>query len=181
MRYIRAGKIAPAREWKAEMNRISQSILLRAIDAVEKMNSDRKERLADEIFLSQPHMLGSVLVLPRLGVSALKLELALDTLFLCFQAMKESGLPWPLITEEELERQLLHTDAIIKFYASLDGKAPRTSSVQQYVDSHTEKELLAWVLTTCRDWLQTVDPEETDKYVLQVAVNIVNCVASVPM
>jgi hypothetical protein len=163
------------------MSRISQSILLRAIVAVQKMNSDRKERLADEIFLSQPHMLGSVLVLARLGVSTLKIEPALDTLFLCFQAMRESGLNWPLITEEELERQLLYTNAIIKFYASFDDESPRNSSVQQYVDNHTEKELLAWVVTKCRDWLQTVAPEETDKYVLQVAVNLVNCVASVPL
>jgi hypothetical protein len=83
------------------MSRISRSALRRAIIAVEKMKSEEKLRLADEIFAVQPNMLGSVLVLSRLGVSTKKLEFALETLFLCFQAMKESGLDWPLITEDE--------------------------------------------------------------------------------
>jgi hypothetical protein len=45
----------------------------------------------------------------------LKLEPAFDTLFFCLQAMKESRLNWPLITEEELERQLLYTTATAAF------------------------------------------------------------------
>jgi hypothetical protein len=33
----------------------------------------------------------------------------------------------------------------------------------------------------CKDWLQSVSPEETDRYVIHVAVNLVNRVASVSM
>ncbi|MGC9293326.1 MAG: hypothetical protein ACP5EP_11500 [Acidobacteriaceae bacterium] len=163
------------------MSRISRDALLRAIVAVQKMDNTQKTQLADEIFVSQPNMLGSFLVLSTLGVPAEKTGLALNVLLLCFQAMKESGLTWPVITEDDLERQLVRTTAILKFYESFSDEDSRMNSVQQYIDDHTEKELLAWVVTMCKAWLQSVSPEETDKYVIQVAVNLVNCVASVPM
>jgi hypothetical protein len=163
------------------MSRISQDALIRAIAAVQKMDSAQKIQLADEIFVSQPNMLGSFLVLPTLGVSTKKTGLAFDTLLLCFQAMKESGLTWPVITEDDLERQSARTTAILKFYDSFSDENLRKSSALQYIDDHTEKELFAWVITMCKDWLQSVSPEETDRYVIHVAVNLVNCVASVSM
>ena len=163
------------------MNRISQDSLFRAIAAVQKMDNEQKIQLADEIFVSQPNMLGSFLVLPKLGVPTKKIGLAFDTMLLCFQAMKESGLTWPVITEDDLERQSARTTAILKFYDSFSDENLRKNSAQQFIDDHTEKELFAWVITMCKDWLQSISPEETDKYVIDVAVNLVNCVASVPM
>jgi hypothetical protein len=50
---------------ESEMSRISRNALLRAIQAVQEMNNEQKLGLAEEIFSSQPNMLGSVLVLPR--------------------------------------------------------------------------------------------------------------------
>ena len=163
------------------MNRISQDSLFRAIAAIQKMDNEQKIQLADEIFVSQPNMLGSFLVLPKLGVPTKKIGLAFDTMLLCFQAMKESGLTWPVITEDDLERQSARTTAILKFYDSFSDENLRKNSAQQFIDDHTEKELFAWVITMCKDWLQSISPEETDKYVIHVAVNLVNCVASVPM
>jgi hypothetical protein len=96
--------------------------------------------------------------------------------------MKESGLNWPLITEDEQNYQMQRNKAIIRFYASFDIQAIRKSSVQQQcIDDHPEKELFAWVITRCREWLRGIRPEESDKYVLQVAVNLVNCIAFVPI
>jgi hypothetical protein len=161
------------------MSRISQDVLSRAIAALQKMDDAQKIQLADEILASQPNMLGSFLVLPTLGVPTKKTGLAFDTLLLCFQAMKESGLTWPVITEDDLDRQSARTTAILKFYDSFSDENLRRSSAQQYIDDHTEKELFAWVMTMCKDWLQSVSPEETDKYVIHVAINLVNCVASV--
>ena len=96
------------------MSRISRNALLRAIQAVQEMNNEQKLGLAEEIFSSQPNMLGSVLVLPRLGVSAAKQEFVLEILFLCFQAMKESALTWPLITEDEQENQLRRHNILLR-------------------------------------------------------------------
>ncbi len=163
------------------MIRISQDVLFRSIAAVQKMDDAQKIQLADEIFVSQPNMLGSFLVLPTLGVPTKKTGLAFNTLLLCFQAMKESGLTWPVITEDDLDRQSARTTAILKFYDSFSDENLRRSSAQQYIDDHTEKALFAWVMTMCKDWLQSVSPEETDKYVVHVAVNLVNCLASVSM
>jgi hypothetical protein len=163
------------------MSRISRNALLRAIQAVQEMNNEQKLGLAEEIFSSQPNMLGSVLVLPRFGVSAAKQEFVLEILFLCFQAMKESGLTWPLITEDEQENQLRRHNILLGFFASLDEQSLRNSSLQQFVDGHSEQDLLAWVMTKCREWLLESVREESDKYVLQVAVNLVNCIAFVPM
>ena len=163
------------------MSRISRDALFRAIVAVQKMDDAQKIQLADEIFVSQPNMLGSFLVLSKLGVPAKKTGLAFDVLLLCFQAMKESGLTWPVITEDDLERQSARTTAILKFYDSFSDENLRKNSAQQSIDDHTEKELYAWVITMCKDWLQSISPEETDKYVVHVAVNLVNCVAFVPM
>jgi len=119
----------------AEMSRISQDALFRAIAAVQKMDSAQKIQLADEIFVSQPNMLGSFLVLSTLGVPTKKTSLALDTLLLCFQAMKESGLRWPVITEDDLERQSARTTAILKFYDSFSDENLRKSSALQYIDA----------------------------------------------
>jgi hypothetical protein len=41
----------------------------RATIDVEALGHDSKVRLGDEIFLAQPNLLGSVLVLARMGVS----------------------------------------------------------------------------------------------------------------
>src|ERR1700692_964383 len=145
---------------ESEMSRISRNALLRAIQAVQEMNNEQKLGLAEEIFSSQPNMLGSVLVLPRLGVRAAKQEFALEILFLCFQAMKESGLTWPLITEDEQENQMRRHTILLRFYASLDGKSEQNSSTQQYIDAHPEQDLLAWVMTQSREWFLKSDPEE---------------------
>jgi hypothetical protein len=163
------------------MSRISRSALLRAIKAVQEMTAEQKLGLADEIFSSQPNMLAAVLVLRSLGVPAAKQEFALEILFLCFQAMKESGLTWPLITEDEQENQMQRHTTLLRSYASLDGKSERNSSTQQYIDAHPERDLLAWVMTQNREWLLKSDPEESDKYVLQAVVNLVSCIAFVPM
>jgi hypothetical protein len=72
-------------------------------------------------------------------------------------------------------------NAIVKFYASFNVQALKKSSVQQFIDEHSEKELLAWVMTRCREWLREIPPEESDKFVLQAVVNVVNCIAYVPM
>ena len=61
------------------MSRISQDALFRAIAAVQEMDGAQKIQLADEIFVSQPNMLGSFLVLSTLGVPTKKTSLALDT------------------------------------------------------------------------------------------------------
>jgi hypothetical protein len=135
------------------MTRISLEAMARAMKTVEALNLRQKEPLTDEIFLAQPHMLGSVLVLPKLGVSMEKMEFVIELLLLCFQAMKESGRTWPLITEDD----------------------------QEYIENHPEQNLLACIGARTADWLERIDPEDSDRYVMLAAANLVNCIAFVPM
>lgn len=162
------------------MSRISHNALARAIATVRAMDMKQKEQLADELFRAQPHLFGSFLVQKQLGVSLEKMDFLIDLLLICFQAMKESGLIWPVITEDELDRQLQRYIAIVKFGDDL-GKSLRDQSMLQYIEDHPEKELLAYVQVETANWLNRIVPEETDEYVMMAAANFVNCIAFVPM
>jgi hypothetical protein len=162
------------------MSRISLSALAQAITEVRVMDMQQKEQLADEIFRVQPHMLASVLVQKRMGVSLEKMDFLFNLLFICFQAMKESGLTWPLITEDEQDRQLGRFVGSVKFGDDL-GVSLRDQVMRQYVENHPEKELLTYVVAEAVIWLKRIVPEESDKYVMLAAANLVNCIAFVPL
>ena len=123
-------------------HRIPRNALLRAVSAFKAMDDKQKELLADELLRVQPNLLGSALVLARLGVPMDKVGFALDMLFICFRAMRESGLTWLVITEDELDRQSQRFVGIVRFGSDL-SESLRNQSIQQYVDDHPEKELLA--------------------------------------
>lgn len=158
------------------MNRISVDTLALAIKQVRSLTMTQKEAMVDEIFRAQPNLLGSVLAQHRLGVSLVKIEFLLDILQVCFQAMKVSGHVWPPITLDEQERQMQRLTASVKFGGNM-GNGLQQIATKQYIDAHPEKYLLAYVLAECADWLKKVAPEETDKFVLLAAINLVNCIA----
>lgn len=162
------------------MSRISLQVLARAIKVVQTMNMAQKEALADELFHAQPTLLGAVLVLPRMGVPMERVEFALNLLFVCFQSMKESGLSWPRISEDELDRQAARYSAIVQFSEGMHPTLVQQAQ-QQFAAGHPEPALLAYVSTETTHWLASVNPLESDKYVLLSTMNIVNCIAYVPM
>ncbi|WP_426338188.1 hypothetical protein ACN9MZ_06215 [Pseudoduganella sp. S-14] len=162
------------------MSRISAPILARAIKAIQAMNTAQKEALADELFQAQPTLLGAVLILPRMGVPMERVEFALNLLFVCFQSMKETGWSWPRISEDELDRQATRYSAIIQFSEGMHPMLVQQAQ-QQFATGHPEPALLAYVSTETTRWLSSVAPLESDKYVLLSAMNVVNCIAYVPM
>ena len=85
------------------------------------MDATQKEQLADQLFRVQPHVVASFLVQKQLGVSLEKMDFLVDILLICFQAMKESGLTWPLITEDEQDRQMARFVATVQFHDDLPG------------------------------------------------------------
>jgi len=162
------------------MPRMSEHHLCQAISKVGAMCLAQKAQLADEIFHAQPNLLGSVLAQQGLGVSLAKIDFLLNLLLVSFQAMKESRLTWPLITEAELERQVQRHTAIVSFGSSLEEDL-RDQSMLQYVDEHPEKALLAYVQGELGNWLRRIEPEESDKYVMTAAMALINCIAFVPL
>lgn len=163
--------------------RISIEQVATAVRKVRAMDQAQKLALADEIFKAQPNLLASCLVQPRLGVAMESVEFLLNVLFVCFQAMKESGHDWPLITEDEQDRQMARHTAAVKFSEELPDPTLASTAREFYVADHTETPLLAFVLDETRTWLQDLArrgvESESDKYVMMAAINLVNCIAAV--
>lgn len=86
-------------------------------------------------------MFGSALALQCMGVSFAKIEVVLELLFVCFQAMKQSGLRWPLITEADLDKQLGRYVATVRFGEDL-SPAQRQRAMMQYLETHPGKPYL---------------------------------------
>lgn len=154
--------------------------LAAAINKIRAMDMKQKEAFADELVRDQPHMFASFLVQHQMGVSHEKMEFLLEILFICYQAMRESGKRWPLITEDEQDKQMERYIAAVK---SGENLSPEHSdrALKKYISAHPEQPLLAYVMTETAAWLGRVVPEETDKYIILTAVNLVNCIAYVPM
>jgi len=142
------------------VSRISADAMVKALGAAQAMDSQQKARLADEVFRTQPNLLGSILVLPQLGVSLPKVDFAVDILLVCFLAMKASGLTWPVISEDDQDRQLQPFVAISRFGDDLNDNL-RARSMQQYITDHPEKNLLAYVTAETSKWMTRIVPEQS--------------------
>ena len=155
-------------------------VLVSAMQKIRAMSMAQKKQLVDELFRAQPTMFGSFLAQQQMGVSPEKMEFLLEILLVCFQAMKESALVWPLITEDEHEKQLTRYVAQVKFGEDMPP-ALQQQVLKQYIESHPEQPLLAFVTNEIKDWMTRMPPQDSDKYVILTAINFVNCIAFVPM
>jgi hypothetical protein len=158
------------------MSRISSRALGRAIDTVQAMDLRQREELADEIFRVQPNLLASVIVQKEFGVCLEKMDFLINILLVCFQAMKVSGLTWATITEDEQDLQMQRYVAFFDSSVSKDDRH-RDQVMCRYIEGHPEKSLVAYVASETTRWLQQVVPEESDKYVMLAAWNLINCIA----
>jgi len=165
---------------RGSMSRISSEVLIGAEARVRAMDLKQKEELADDLYREQPHVLASFLVQKRLGVSVVKMEFLIELMLICFQAMKDSGITWPLITEADQDLQLARWVGSLRTWELLSEDL-RTQELKRYIDAHPEKVLFAYVHTEVARWLQRVAPEESDKYVALVAMNFVNCISFVAL
>ena len=125
------------------MSRISIDTLKVATLKIQAMDFRQKELLLDEIYQNQPHMLGLVLVQQKLGVSLEKIDFLLNILLNCFQAMKDSGLKWSKITEDEIDQQMNRFVATVNFAHDL-GNSLQTSQFNSMPKDITK--LLYWLM-----------------------------------
>jgi len=147
-----------------------------AVDAVRAMDFSKKEALTDEVFRVQSHMLASVMAQKGFGVTLEKIDFLLNILLVCFQAMKGSGLTWATVTEDEQERQMQRYLAIFESSARKNDQR-RDELLGQHINGHPEKWLVAYVSSETTSWMKRIVPEESDKYVMLAAWNLVNCIA----
>jgi hypothetical protein len=158
------------------MELITQAVLVQAIRDVNAMNPAQKVQLADEIFLQQPNLLASVLVLSNMGVSTLQLEVPLNILLVTFQAMKRSGHTWPLVQEEVQEKCLQRLTARMRFNEGLSAQTANRL-VKQFCDEHSERNLLAFVYGNLGEHDLLRVRTDAEKYLLLAALNLVECIA----
>jgi hypothetical protein len=163
------------------MSRITVDHLAAAIRKIRCMNLQEKEALAEEIHRSKPYMLASCLVQSRLGVEPAAVEFLLNILLVCYQSMKESGLQWSVITEDEQERQMQRWIGAVQFSEHAAGSTADEARAQ-YASQHSEQPLLAFVLSETNQWLGEIAEHhaqaESDKFVMMASMNLVNCIAS---
>jgi hypothetical protein len=163
------------------MGRISLENVASAVRKISAMSTSQQLSVFDEIAQTQPNLLASCLVQNNLGVGNGGLEHTIKMLLICYQSMKESGFSWPLISEDEQERQLLRMTAAVNFSKGLQNREMSDTATQQFLDAHPEQPLLAYVLGESTSWLKQISERgteaESDKYPLMASLNFVNCIA----
>ena len=163
------------------MSRITTPVLARSIQQVRGMTLAQKEQLMDDMFRSQPTLLSTCIVQHKMGISFEKMEFLVEMILICFQTMQESGLTWPLIDQNQWERQLELLIANVKFTEGLSNDL-HGQSLQQYIDDHPEKMLFAFVMSELLPWIDQCGlTEDHERYVMLAAITAVNCIATVPM
>lgn len=140
-----------------------------------------KVALFEEVSVKQPNLLASCLVQSKFGVAVESVEFLLHLLLVCFQAMKESGHDWPLISEDAQARQMERHVGVVHFSEDIKDPTLADAARKQYLVNHSEPPLLAYVLRECALWLQDLArrgaESESDKFVMIAAVNLVYCIA----
>lgn len=151
--------------------------LAAAIQAATEMDLKEKEAVCDALYAGQPNLLGSVLVLPSLGVSMETVDAVLNILIVLHLAVERSGQALATVSEQEQERQLRRFTAAVRFTEGLDAQS-FTQSIQQTPAYSKENILLAYVIDALRRDGITDQPQENAKYPMMAAINLVNCIAT---
>ena len=158
------------------MPTIAKEILGRSVRLVRKMNLPQRERLLDEIHLHQPNLLYSALALRRFGASYEQLEVVLNILLVCFEAMKFAGAERNVIDEALQERCLERITGKMRFLEGLSS-SQKDEAVMAATTEHPEIWLLAFVIDDLKTRGMISIQTDTEKFVVLAALNIVECIA----
>jgi hypothetical protein len=129
---------------RSSVGRLTMELVAHATMDVKALDHDGKVRLGDEVFVAQPNLLGSILVLARMGVSMPGVEIALHVLFVAFQAMKRSRHRGDVVTIDLQEACMERLTARMRFKDGLPAKLA-AELVTQFHTKHAERYLLAFV------------------------------------
>lgn len=141
------------------------------------MTFQDRERLADEVHAVQPNLFYSVLTLQQFGATLAQIEVVLNLLFVFHEAMKISGLTWPVISEDVQERCLKRISARARF---IEGLSPQLQAraTADAVGDHPEQQLLAYVYGKFKDSGLLGIKTEAEKMLMLAALNLVECIAA---
>jgi hypothetical protein len=156
---------------------VSTAHLAAAINAAGPMSLKEKEAVCDTLYVTQPNLLGTVLVLPSLGVKMETVDVVLNILIVLHLAVEKSGQTLAVVSEQDVERQLHRFTATVLFAEGLDAHAFE-QSLQQTVAYRKQPVLLAHVIDVLRRSGIADQPHENAKYPMMAAINLVNCIAT---
>lgn len=160
------------------MNSITQATLASAMQRVADMDLGARERVCDEIFVEQPNLLASVLVLTKMAIPPPHIEVALEALMVMHLALKASGKRIRTITEEEQERELQRLVASAGFSEGLELPQVEESISQYAAGFQKEPWLLSYVVGLLQDNGVLSMANEDSKYLVLSVFNLVACVAN---
>ena len=161
---------------KFKKPRLTETHVAKGVIAVRAMSIDDKIKLCDEIKEKHPALLYSVVVQSRFGTSPEDLEVLIDLLCMCYEAVRASGLRLRPISEDEQERCLTRVVARGRFMEGL-SPALRDQAVQDQLEAHPEPVLLALVLGQIQSLGMAARAAKANKYYLISAVSLVECIA----
>ena len=155
---------------------ITTETLENAIKMYRSMSTAAKESLADEVASTQPNLLGSVIVLPRMSVSMEKTEIALETLLIIYLAFQISELKLPTISESALSRSLDCFVAEVKFSEELPSFLADDSILQSPAIKR-QPALMAFALSQLQVHSSDTSGATHEKYLLLCVFNIVRSIS----
>ena len=158
------------------MASISSRNLVDAVLRVERMSLQERERLAEEVHDRQPNLFFSVLVLRRYGATLEQIEVVLNLLLVCFEAMRCSDGSWPVVSEDVQERCLARISGRVRL---IEGLTPQlqTQATLDAVGDHPEQQLLAYVYGKFKESGLLGIKTETEKMLMLAALNLVESIA----
>jgi len=157
--------------------RIKKRNLASAILKSKNMTLKEKEQVIDKIYIEQPNLLASVIALHQMGNSLDKIDVLLNILLVTYMALNESGIRLVKISEDLQDKEMTRYVGAVKFTEGLTSSGIE-NSLQQYIASHKEKYLLAYVLNEMISSGFADLEYENSKYLIMAGVNIVNCISA---
>src|SRR5262249_4149922 len=101
----------------------------------------------------------------------------LNILIVLYLAIEQSGQVLAIVSEADQERELQRFTAAVRFAEGLAGDV-LAQSIEQTTAYRREKFLFAYVVDALRRAGLTDLRNETSKYPILVAINLVNCIAT---
>ena len=155
---------------------ITTETLQNAIKMYRSMSNPAKESLADEVASTQPHLLASVIVLPRMSVSMEKTEIALETLLIIYLTFQISDRKLPAISESALSRSLDCFVADVKFSEELPSFLADDSILQSPAIKR-QPALMAFALSQLEAFSSRTRGPASEKYLMLCVFNIVRSIS----
>jgi len=133
-----------------------------------------KEKLVDEIFVHQPNLLGTAIVLSKLGVPLEKAEEVFFILLVLYEVFqKRSGLELSLITEDMIEKANDNNTAMLK-YLDKEGMKTGMKLIGKSMLNHPQKSAIAFVFGHLNEH-GFGNRSKENEYCVRAAKDILDC------